>query len=154
MSGKPPKPFWKVKPLAEMTVAEWESLCDGCSRCCLHKMEDDETGELYYTRIVCRYMDMETCCCTEYDRRTILVPTCLKLYPHNLKDLYFLPLTCAYRLLSEGRDLAWWHPLVSGDPESVHAAGISVRGRVLSEEYVHPDGWDEHVIEWWDETDV
>ncbi len=141
-------PFWREKKLSELTHEEWESLCDGCSRCCLHKMEDEQTGELFYTRIVCRYMDMETCRCTSYENRTILVPTCLKLQAETLQDVYFLPDTCAYRLLAEGRDLPPWHPLVSGNPESVHAAGISVQGKVLSEEYVHPDGWEEHVIDW------
>ena len=141
-------PFWKRKTLAELTSREWELLCDGCARCCLQKMEDDQTGELLYTRIVCRYLDQHECRCTRYDQRTKLVPTCLRLNPENVTRISWLPGTCAYRLVAEGRDLPWWHPLVSGDPGTVHEAGMSIRGRVLSEEYVHPDGWDEHIIDW------
>ncbi|MFC1591285.1 YcgN family cysteine cluster protein [Thermodesulfobacteriota bacterium] len=141
-------PFWKNKKLKEMTRYEWESLCDGCARCCLHKMEDEETGVLYYTRIVCRYLEEESCRCLEYGRRTQLVPTCIQLQPDNLGSVYFMPQTCAYRLLAEGSQLPPWHPLVSGDRESVSNAGISVRGQVISEEFVHPEGWHEHVIDW------
>ncbi len=133
-----------------MTLQEWESLCDGCARCCLHKMEDEQTGEIFYTRVVCRYLQEERCRCSCYGSRTERVPTCHRLRPDNLKDIYFMPRTCAYRLLAEGRTLERWHPLVSGDPQSVHTAGISVRGRVLPEEHVHPDGWEEHIIDWVD----
>lgn len=140
--------FWKLKSLEEFSLSEWESICDGCSRCCLHKMEDETTGMLYYTRVVCRYMAMDTCRCTVYKHRSELVPTCVRLTPGNLKDIYYMPSTCAYRLLAEGKDLPWWHPLVSGSPETVHTAGISVCGRTVSENNVHPDGWQEHVITW------
>lgn len=132
-------PFWKTKPLAEMSRAEWESLCDGCGRCCLHKLEDIDSGRLFYTSVVCRLFDDERCRCTRYAERNRLVPDCLVLTPDNLDGIDFLPETCAYRLLNEGRDLPDWHPLVSGDPESVHRAGVSVRGKVISETYVHPD---------------
>ncbi|MDV3237478.1 MAG: YcgN family cysteine cluster protein [Gammaproteobacteria bacterium] len=132
-------PFWKTKPLAEMSRAEWESLCDGCGRCCLHKLEDIDSGRLFYTSVVCRLFDDERCRCTRYAERNRLVPDCLVLTPDNLDGIDFLPETCAYRLLNEGRDLPDWHPLVSGDPESVHRAGVSVRGKVISEAYVHPD---------------
>lgn len=132
-------PFWKRKSLAEMDRAEWESLCDGCGRCCLHKLEDIDTGLLFYTSVVCHLFDDEHCRCTRYEARSVLVPDCLVLEPGNLDRINFLPETCAYRLLNEGLDLPDWHPLVSGDPESVHKEGISVRGKVISETYVHPD---------------
>ncbi|MFA7592656.1 MAG: YcgN family cysteine cluster protein [Thiohalobacteraceae bacterium] len=132
-------PFWKTKPLAQMSRAEWESLCDGCGRCCLHKLEDIDSGQLFYTSVVCHLFDDKRCRCTHYADRNRLVPDCLVLTPDNLDGIDFLPETCAYRLLNEGHDLPDWHPLVSGDPESVHRAGISVRGKVISETYVHPD---------------
>ena len=133
-----------------MTQNEWESLCDGCAKCCLHKLEYEDSGQLSYTRIVCRYYDETKSSCTCYDDRTILVPTCLKLTPYNILKIHFMPRTCAYRLLAEGKDFEWWHPLVSGDPDTVHTAGISICGKVLCEEYVHPDGWEEHIITWAD----
>ncbi|MFN2309411.1 MAG: YcgN family cysteine cluster protein [Gammaproteobacteria bacterium] len=132
-------PFWKRKSLAEMSRDEWESLCDGCGRCCLHKIEDIDTGLLYYTSVVCHLFDDQTCRCTAYAERTQRVPDCLTLRPDTLDQIHFLPDTCAYRLLNEGQALADWHPLVSGDPASVHRAGISVRGKVISEAFVHPD---------------
>lgn len=122
-----------------MSRDEWESLCDGCGRCCLHKLEDIDSGKLFYTSVVCHLFDDQHCRCTRYKQRTRLVPDCLVLRPDNLDQINFLPETCAYRLLNEGQDLPAWHPLVSGDPESVHRAGISVRGKVISEVYVHPD---------------
>lgn len=142
--------FWKIKKMEEMSYDEWESLCDGCSRCCLHKIEEEGAAGIVYTHIVCRYMDMESCRCNVYKLRSRLVPDCVTLKPPDLDRLSWLPQTCAYRLIFEGKDLMWWHPLVSGNPATVFEAGISVRGRVLSEEYVHPDGWYEHVIDWVD----
>jgi len=142
------QPFWKRKPLAALSEDEWESLCDGCGRCCLHKLEYERSGEIRYTCIVCRYFDEPTCRCTRYAERTVLVPACLRLRPETVHRIPFLPETCAYRLIVEGRDLPWWHPLVSGSPDTVHAAGISVRGRVLREDFVHPDGWEEMIVEW------
>lgn len=132
-------PFWKRKSLAEMSREEWESLCDGCGRCCLHKIEDIDTGRLYFTSVVCHLFDQERCRCTHYAERSTLVPDCLVLSMDNLAEINFLPETCAYRLLNEGHDLPDWHPLVTGDPHDIHRAGISVRGKVISEEYVHPD---------------
>ena len=126
-------PFWQTKTLTEMTKSEWESLCDGCARCCLNKLENDSTGEIQYTDVACRLLDLNACRCVSYDDRKRYVPDCQILNPKNLKRLTWLPSTCAYRLIDEGKDLFWWHPLVSGDPETVHQAGISVRGRVLSE---------------------
>lgn len=141
-------PFWRDKRLADMSREEWESLCDGCARCCLHKLQDVDTREVRFTRVVCRLLDQENCRCTDYPRRSQRVPDCVTLTPENIHQIDWLPRTCAYRRLAEGRDLAWWHPLVSGNRETVQRAGISVRGRVLSEEYVAPDGLEEHVIRW------
>ncbi|MBT6094554.1 MAG: YcgN family cysteine cluster protein [Rhodospirillaceae bacterium] len=139
-------PFWKQKALAEMSKTEWESLCDGCGRCCLNKLEDADTGNIYHTDVVCRLLDMETCRCVSYDDRKRFVPECQILTPQNLGRYGWLPSTCAYRLISEGDDLRWWHPLVSGDPETVHEAGISVRGRVISER--DTDDLENHVVSW------
>lgn len=126
-------PFWKRKALADMTREEWESLCDGCARCCLAKLEDEDTGDIAYTNVACRLLDDETCRCTKYAARSRFVPDCVTLTPENVGQLRWMPSTCAYRLLAEGKDLPVWHPLVTGDPDSVHLAGISVRGRVVSE---------------------
>lgn len=125
--------FWKRKSLAELDRREWESLCDGCGLCCLHKAEDEETGALFYTNLACRLLDTHTCRCTDYANRAKLVADCLRLSAGATEAFEWLPASCAYRRLSRGEDLPDWHPLVTGDPESVHAAGVSVRGRVLSE---------------------
>ncbi len=140
--------FWQKKPLNELTREEWESLCDGCAKCCLHKLEDEETDEVFYTKVVCRYMDAKNCRCTVYEKRTDLVPNCVRLQPDDVPVFHWLPSTCAYRLVAEGKPLEWWHPLISGSKDTVHEAGISIKGRSLSEEFVHPDGWDEHIITW------
>lgn len=126
-------PFWRAKPLGAMSRAEWESLCDGCGRCCLHKLRDEVTDALLWTDVACRLLDGESCRCKDYANRKARVPDCVKLTPHKVATIDWLPPTCAYRLLAEGRDLPWWHPLVSGSPETVHQAGVSVRGRVVAE---------------------
>ena len=140
--------FWEQRSLSELSEREWESLCDGCARCCLHKLEDADSGEVYYTRVRCRYLDEQSCRCTDYANRSTLVPNCIRLRPQDLSGYDWLPPTCAYRLLAAGEALPAWHPLISGDPESVHAAGISIRGQSISDEFVHPDGYDEHIVHW------
>ena len=117
-----------------MTPPEWESLCDGCARCCLVKLEDEDNGEIAYTDVGCTLLDAGTCRCRDYGNRQAKVADCVRLTPEAVRTLTWLPPTCAYRLVAEGRDLYWWHPLVSGDPQSVHAAGMSVRGRVAGPE--------------------
>ena len=161
-------PFWRTKTLAEMNDAEWESLCDGCGRCCLVKLEED-LGEsatptasdrrgpppkepnprIYFTDVGCRLLDGEACRCRDYPDRTAHVSDCVRLTPEVVAEIGWLPPTCGYRLLNEGRDLYWWHPLVSGDPDSVHAAGISVRGRVIAtEDQIKPEHLEDRIVGW------
>ena len=140
--------FWRDKALHDLTPEEWEALCDGCGRCCLNKLEDEDTAELYFTNVACHLLDLNSCRCRDYSHRAELVPECLVLTSGQPEMFEQLPDTCAYRLRAEGQPLPDWHPLVSGDPESVHIAGISVRGKVVSEEYIHPDQLPEHMISW------
>ncbi|MDV4145905.1 YcgN family cysteine cluster protein [Shimia sp. FJ5] len=140
--------FWERKPLSKMSRAEWEALCDGCGRCCLNKLEDGDTGEVALTRVACRLLDDESCRCAQYDIRHQFVPECIVLSPKNIEShAYWMPRTCAYRLLWEGKPLYDWHPLISGTPQSVHDAGISVQGWTVSEFEVHEDEWEDHIIE-------
>lgn len=140
--------WWHDKSLDELNATEWEALCDGCAKCCLHKLEDEDDGEVFYTRVRCRHLDEKTCRCSDYPNRSVMVPNCIRLQPGTVGELDWLPSTCAYRLRARGEPLAPWHPLVSGDTESVHSAGVSIRGRAISDEYVHPDGFDEHIVHW------
>ena len=141
-------PFWKRKTLSELSRDEWESLCDGCGKCCLVKLQDPDTDEIAYTDVSCQLLDGASCRCKDYPHRKKRVPDCVVLSPKVVADLSWMPSTCAYRLVREGRDLAWWHPLVSGDPNTVHEAGISVRGRVISETLVEDAELPDHVVDW------
>jgi uncharacterized cysteine cluster protein YcgN (CxxCxxCC family) len=140
--------FWRHKKLAEMTPQEWESLCDGCGRCCLKKLQDAETGKVAYTDVACKLLDRDRCRCSRYQRRRELVPDCMTLDPTDMSAFDWLPTTCAYRKVAAGQDLDWWHPLVSGDPDTVHRAGVSVRGRTLAERDVGADELAARIVRW------
>lgn len=131
--------FWETKSLAEMTKVEWEALCDNCGLCCLHSVQDGKTGKVKLLAIACRYLDLSSCHCLIYENRFKIERHCEKLAPDKMQRIKRLPYPCAYRSLAEGRELEWWHPLVSGDPNSVHEAGISVRGKVVTGAHVHPE---------------
>ncbi|SLN24699.1 hypothetical protein PEL8287_01138 [Roseovarius litorisediminis] len=140
--------YWETTRLNRMTQKEWEALCDGCGKCCLNKLEDDETGEVALTRIACRLLDNASCLCAQYPIRHQFVPECISLTPQNLdKNLYWMPETCAYKLLHQGKPLFDWHPLISGDPQSVHDAGVSMQHRTLPEFEIDEDDWEDHIIE-------
>jgi len=142
-----PMSFWKTKQLSEMSTTEWESLCDGCAKCCLNKLEDAETGEIFFTRVACDLINLENCRCTRYSERTTLVPECIDLKQHpNFAEYNWLPATCAYRLLSDGKDLPNWHPLLSGTRDSVKDAGVSISSFAIKESQV--DDLEDHIIEW------
>ncbi len=140
-------PFWKRKTLAQMTRREWESLCDGCGKCCVNKLEYEDTGEVVQTNTCCRLLDTKTCLCSDYANRKKLVPDCIQLTPGVVAGMDWLPHTCAYRLVLQNRDLFWWHPLVSGDPETVHEAGVSARDKVISE--LEAGDLSDHVLDDW-----
>jgi uncharacterized cysteine cluster protein YcgN (CxxCxxCC family) len=142
--------FWKTKRLDEMTDAEWEALCDGCGRCCLNKLEEEETGDIYWTNVACKLLDHVSCRCKSYPDRHDYVPDCVKLDVEEVvgQTYTWLPPTCAYRLLAQGRELYWWHPLVSGDPDTVHLAGVSIRRRVISEEDIPENALEDHIVDW------
>jgi uncharacterized cysteine cluster protein YcgN (CxxCxxCC family) len=144
------QPFWKTKSLEQMTDSEWESLCDGCGRCCLVKLEDaDDSKRTYFTDVGCRLLDGDSCRCSDYRNRTKKVPDCVRLTARNVRKIVWLPPTCAYRRVADGHDLYWWHPLVSGDPETVHSAGISVRGKVGAEEdAVRDEELEDRIVQW------
>ena len=139
--------FWTDIPMDDLTRPEWEALCDGCGKCCLNKLEDED-GTVALTRVACKLLDGNTCRCTRYPIRHQYVPECIVMTPKSLEDnMYWLPQTCAYRLVFEGRDLYDWHPLISGEAASVHAAEVSMKGRSISEDTVSEDDWDNHIIE-------
>ena len=142
------KPFWETKRLEEMTRQEWESLCDGCGKCCLIKLEDEETGEIAYTDVACHQLDCASGRCKSYGRRQEIVPDCIVLTTDNLAELAFMPPSCAYRRLAEGKGLPDWHPLVSGRRSTVHTAGMSVRYRIRSEEEVPDSELPRHIVRW------
>ena len=140
--------FWKYKPLKSLTSEEWEAPCDGCGKCCLNKLEDEDTGEVALTRIACRLLDDQSCKCGQYPIRHQFIPDCIVLKPSNIdENAYWMPKTCAYRLLWSGQPLFDWHPLISGNPETVHTANISVRGMTLSEFDINEEDWEDHIIE-------
>ncbi|MGJ8544320.1 MAG: YcgN family cysteine cluster protein [Sulfitobacter sp.] len=140
--------FWEKKPLKEMSPREWEALCDGCGKCCLNKLEDEDSGEVALTRVACRLLDDATCLCSHYETRHKFVPDCIVMTPANIDShIYWMPQTCAYRLLWEGRALYDWHPLISGTPDSVHSAGVSMRGATVSEFDTPFEEWEDHIIE-------
>jgi len=141
------KPFWESKKLEEMNREEWESLCDGCGRCCLHKLQNDFTDEIYYTQIVCKLLDQETCRCTRYDERSVLIPTCVTMKPEDARNLDWMPNTCAYRLLANGKALPFWHPLITGSREAMIDEGITVTGKVIPEDEVPEEDWQDYIID-------
>jgi uncharacterized cysteine cluster protein YcgN (CxxCxxCC family) len=146
-SGLAPR-FWERKRLTDMSGPEWEALCDGCGKCCLNKLEDEDTGEVALTRVACRLFDDATCRCAQYQIRHQFVPECIVLRPSNMaKNLYWMPETCAYKLLWQGLPLFDWHPLISGTPETVHTTGVSMRGRTVPEFEIDEDDWEDHIIE-------
>ena len=142
------KPFWETKTLEAMSATEWESLCDGCGLCCLIRFEDEDTGEIIPTRVSCQLFDSGACQCSDYADRHRTVPDCIKLTPENVVSIKWIPTTCAYRRIAEGKGLAWWHPLVSGDPQTVVDVGVSVAGRTFLETDVAPDEWELHAVDW------
>lgn len=146
-SGLRPR-YWETTRLDRMTQKEWEALCDGCGKCCLNKLEDEETGEVALTRVACRLFDDSTCRCAQYPVRHQFVPECISLRPETIgRHAYWLPETCAYKLLHRGAPLFDWHPLISGTAESVHAAQVSMRHRTVPEFEVSEDDWEDYIIE-------
>ncbi len=146
-SGLRPR-FWETTRPDRMTQPEWEALCDGCGKCCLNKLEDEDTGEVALTRVACRLLDDATCLCSQYEIRHQFVPECIVLTPKNMdKNLYWMPETCAYKLVWQGKGLPDWHPLVTGDADSTHAAGVSLRGQTVSEYEIADDDWEDYIIE-------
>ncbi len=146
------KSFWKTVALEDMNSEQWESLCDGCGRCCLNKLEDWDTGEIAWTNVACKLLDADSCRCSDYQNRQAEVPECIGLTPQTVRALTWLPPTCGYRLVAEGKDLYWWHPLVSGDLQTVHQAGVSVRGRTVPEAGLEPEDFEKHLVDWPFET--
>ena len=149
MASMDQPPFWKRKSLEAMTLAEWESLCDGCGKCCLAKLEDEDSGEIYWTSVACRLFDAGTCQCSDYLQRKRKVPDCVKLTPKKVREIDWLPRTCGYRLVAEGKDLFDWHPLISGSRDTVHTSGVSMLGRVtaLESDMTDDEDYFDHVLD-------
>ena len=145
---KPPVPFWQEKKLDEMSQNEWESLCDGCGKCCLVQLEDEDSSERCFTDLACTYFNVEQGGCTVYEQRSQKMPDCVKLTPQNLADVYWLPSTCAYRLLQDGKALPGWHPLLTGDKQTVEDAGQRTVGRVIPMSMIDEKNWEDHIIDW------
>ena len=140
--------FWNKFSLDKLSPKEWEALCDGCGKCCLHKLEDQETGEIEFTKVSCRLLDSHSCKCGQYETRKQFVPDCVVLSPNNINEVsYWMPQTCAYRLLHEGKPLYSWHPLISGSTDTVHQAGMSVREKCIPEFEVPEEEWEDHIID-------
>lgn len=137
--------FWQNKSLEQLNAQEWELLCDGCGLCCLHKLENADTDEISYTNVACRLLDIQSCRCSKYSKRKKLVPDCVILKPHRVEKFKWLPKSCAYRLIFEGKELFPWHPLISGSKLSVHEAGISVQGKAISER--NAGDMEDHIME-------
>lgn len=142
------QPFWETKALNELSPDEWESLCDGCGKCCLVKLEDEDDGEIYYTNVACRYLNTSSCRCTTYPDRLEKVPQCVNLTADNINEFHYMPETCAYRLLSENKPLPSWHPLFHGHRKAMHKAGVSAKNKVISEDKVDQEDLEDHLIEW------
>ncbi|WP_374375013.1 YcgN family cysteine cluster protein [Dongia sp.] len=140
------RPFWQTTPLSKMTPSQWESLCDGCGKCCLVKLRDADTNEVLFTNIACKQLDLRSCRCKDYENRKEIVPDCVQLSPRNLGRIDWLPETCAYKLVHRGEDLPWWHPLISGTQKTVHQAGISVKRRAISETRAGEP--EDHLVDW------
>lgn len=145
------EPFWERKTLEEMTIEEWEALCDGCAKCCLHKIEDEETGQVYYTNVACRLLNLEKCQCMDYGSRSKFVSDCLQLTPEKVRHTDWLPRSCAYRRLAEGRGLAWWHPLISGKQMTVPKICSAPYGKILPENNVDLSQLEEMIVDWFEE---
>lgn len=155
-------PFWQTKSLQEMNKQEWESLCDGCAKCCLHKLIDDDSHdemsntdlihdgeELHFTNVACQYLHDKKCECTVYTKRTQLVPSCIELSQDNIDQVFYMPSTCAYRRLHEGKDLPSWHPLLNkGKKSKMHQAGMSVRGKVVFDDVVLEEEYEDYIVTW------
>jgi uncharacterized cysteine cluster protein YcgN (CxxCxxCC family) len=141
----PDKPFWETTPIHRMTASQWESLCDGCGKCCVHKLEDEETGEVFPTNVCCRLLDISTARCSDYRNRKAIVPDCVRLTPARLESLDWLPDSCSYLRVHRGQGLASWHHLITGDRDSIHRARESVVNRVISED--HAGDLEDHIIE-------
>ena len=148
MDDQESKNFWEYKGLDEMSAEEWESLCDGCARCCMVKLEDESTASVDYTAVVCHLLDEHSCRCTRYLERHALVPDCVRLTPDNVLEFKWLPVSCAYRRIAEGKPLEPWHPLISNRSDSVHEAQISVQDKVVSEASVHENQLEDMIIKW------